>query len=177
MGQLNESRILMRQALEDGKLAAYSFSFDRFSTCDKKHCNRCFQFYGTTNTLLDKNRFICRALSSVRKPEDSLDFFYLFNKIRDEKLSSHNVTFHLRNQDGTYKMYEISGKSMDIDESGTPHVIIGSIIEKENDELAIADHQKSKDLSLLKSTFLANMTHEIRTPLNAIVGFSDMLGL
>ena len=54
MGQLNESRILMRQALEDGKLAAYSFSFDRFSTCDKKHCNRCFQFYGTTNTLLDK---------------------------------------------------------------------------------------------------------------------------
>lgn len=35
MGQLNESRILMRQALEDGKLAAYSFSFDRFSTCDK----------------------------------------------------------------------------------------------------------------------------------------------
>ena len=40
-------------------------------------------------------------------------------------------------------MYEISGKSMDIDESGTPHVIIGSIIEKENDELAIADHQKS----------------------------------
>ncbi|MEO3201662.1 HAMP domain-containing sensor histidine kinase, partial [Parabacteroides distasonis] len=110
-------------------------------------------------------------------PEDSLDFFYLFNKIRDEKLSSHNVTFHLRNQDGTYKMYEISGKSMDIDESGTPHVIIGSIIEKENDELAIADHQKSKDLSLLKSTFLANMTHEIRTPLNAIVGFSDMLGL
>ncbi|MDB9151176.1 sensor histidine kinase [Parabacteroides distasonis] len=177
MGQLNESRILMRQALEDGKLAAYSFSFDRFSTCDKKHCNRCFQFYGTTNTLLDKNRFICRALSSVRKPEDSLDFFYLFNKIRDEKLSSHNVTFHLRNQDGTYKMYEISGKSMDIDESGTPHVIIGSIIEKENDELAIADHLKSKDLSLLKSTFLANMTHEIRTPLNAIVGFSDMLGL
>ena len=125
MGQLNESRILMRQALEDGKLAAYSFSVDRFSTCDKRHCNRCFQFYGTTNTLLDKNRFICRALSSVRKPEDSLDFFYLFNKIRDEKLSSHNVTFHLRNQDGTYKMYEISGKSMDIDESGTPHVIIG----------------------------------------------------
>ena len=175
MGQLNESRILMRQALEDGKLAAYSFSFDRFSTCDKKHCNRCFQFYGTTNTLLDKNRFICRALSSVRKPEDSLDFFYLFNKIRDEKLSSHNVTFHLRNQDGTYKMYEISGKSMDIDESGTPHVIIGSIIEKENDELAIADHQKSKDLSLLKSTFLANMTHEIRTPLNAIVGFSGLM--
>ena len=56
MGQLNESRILMRQALEDGKLAAYSFSFDRFSTCDKRHCNRCFQFYGTTNTLLDKNR-------------------------------------------------------------------------------------------------------------------------
>ncbi len=57
MGQLNESRILMRQALEDGKLAAYSFSFDRFfSHLRQKALYRCFQFYGTTNTLLDKKQ-------------------------------------------------------------------------------------------------------------------------
>lgn len=75
MEQLAESRMIMGMALDEGRLAAYSFSFDRFTSCDKKHCNRCFQFYGQTNTLLDKNRFICRALSAVRKPDDQLDFF------------------------------------------------------------------------------------------------------
>ena len=173
MGQLAESRMLMRMALEDGKLAAYSFSFDRFQACDKKHCNRCFQFYGKTNTLLDKNRFICRALSSVRKPDDSLDFFYLFNKIHDEKLPGYNVIFHLKGQDGTYKMYEVTGKGADLDEEGVPYVILGSVIERNEHEHE--EHQGAEALEMLKSTFLDNMSHEIRTPLNAIVGFSDML--
>lgn len=173
MGQLAESRMLMRMALEDGKLAAYSFSFDRFKSCDKKHCNRCFQFYGKTNTLLDKNRFICRALSSVRKPDDSLDFFYLFNKIHDEKLPEYNVVFHLKGQDGSYKMYEVTGKGADLDEEGVPHVVLGSVIEKNEHEQE--EHLGVEALEMLKSTFLDNMSHEIRTPLNAIVGFSDML--
>lgn len=177
LGQLAESRMLMRMALEDGKLAAYSFSFDRFTSCDKKHCNRCFQFYGQTNTLLDKNRFICRALSSVRKPDDQLDFFYLFNKIHDEKLPSYNVTFHLKNSDGSYKMYEVTGKGMEADKDGYPHVILGSIMEKDNGTVQARIEPEFKELLQLKSTFLANMTHEIRTPLNAIVGFSDVLGL
>ena len=34
---------------------------------------------------------------------------------------------------------------------------------------------RAENSTMLKSTFLANMTHEIRTPLNAIVGFSDLL--
>ena len=67
---------------------------------------------------------------------------------------------------------------MDIDESGTPHVIIGSIIEKEKRR---ASYRGSSEIQgsfpIENLTFLANMTHEIRTPLNAIVGFSDMLGL
>lgn len=178
LGQLAESRMLMRMALEDGKLAAYSFSFDRFTTCDKKHCNRCFQFYGQTNTLLDKNRFICRALSSVRKPDDQLDFFYLFNKIHDEKLPSYNVTFHLKNSDGSYKMYEVTGKGVEVDSNGHAHVILGSIMEKDNYAVEVAGREPEyMELNELKSTFLANMTHEIRTPLNAIIGFSDVLGL
>ena len=34
---------------------------------------------------------------------------------------------------------------------------------------------RAENSTILKSTFLANMTHEIRTPLNAIVGFSELL--
>ncbi|MEG1749834.1 MAG: HAMP domain-containing sensor histidine kinase [Tannerellaceae bacterium] len=171
MGQLSESRMLMSQALEEGKLAAYSFSFDRFNTCDKQHCNRCFQFYGKTNTLLDKNRFICRALSSVRKPEDSRDFFYLFNLIHDEKLPEDTTLFHLKGTDGNYKKYIVTGRGMETDSEGFPHVILGSIIEKEE-----TTHKPDmKELNVLKSNFLDNMNHEIRTPLNAIVGFSDIL--
>lgn len=176
-GQLNESRMLMRLALEDGKFAAYSFSFDRFNSCDKIHCNRCFQFYGVTNTLLDKNRFICRALSSVRKQEDRLDFFYLFNKIHDERLPDYSVVFHLKNEDGVYKIYEVTGKGVEADGEGYPHVILGSIKEKEGMAEEIAILSGTHDFDRLKSNFLANITHEIRTPLNAIVGFSDILGL
>lgn len=33
----------------------------------------------------------------------------------------------------------------------------------------------AEDISLRKSTFIANISHEIRTPLNAIIGFTDLL--
>lgn len=177
MGQLAESRMLMRMALKNTKVAAYSFSFDRFNSCDRKHCNRCFQFYGQTNTLLDKNRFICRALSAVRKPEDRLDFFYLFNKIHDEKLSSYHVMFHLKDENGYFRKFEVSGKGMEKDKNGFPHVIIGCIAGKEEEDFDSEERKNIHDLNLLKTTFLSNMTHEIRTPLNAIIGFSDILSL
>lgn len=171
MGQLAESRMMMTLALEEGRLAAYSFNFDRFKSCDKKHCNRCFQFYGKTNTLLDQNRFICRSLSSVRKPEDSRDFFYLLNRIHDEKQSSDTAQFHLKDTKGDYKMYTVTGIPMKVDANGYPHVILGCIIEKDEEKKGL----NTKELNALKSNLLYNMNHEIRTPLNAIVGFSDVL--
>lgn len=94
--RLSQSRTMMELALRNSKIATFSFSFERFRTCDKMHCNRCFQFYGSTNNLLEKNKYICRALSVLRHPEDQQDFFLLFNEIRNNKLAEHKVIFRLK---------------------------------------------------------------------------------
>lgn len=89
--KLSESRMMMELALQNSKITTYSFNFSRFNSCDKVHCNRCFQFYGTTNSLLKRNQFICQALPQLRHPDDSGDFFYLFNTIRTNKLDEYKI--------------------------------------------------------------------------------------
>jgi hypothetical protein len=54
------------------------------------------------------------------------------------------------------------------------------IIKKENKEEQLNMQfeimkSKIKELSKLKSYFLANLSHEIRTPMNAIIGFTELL--
>lgn len=179
--RLSESRTMMELALMHSKIATFSFSFDRFHSCDKAHCNRCFQFYGTTNNLLERNKYICRALSVLRHPEDHQDFFLLFNEIRNKKLSDYKVVFRLKNDEGEYRSYEVIGKAQEFDAEGSPNLIVGCIIDNQDrleyEASLIKAKEKAEMADLLKSTFLANMTHEIRTPLNAIVGFSDLLGI
>lgn len=177
--KLSESLSMMELALQNSNIATYSFNFDRFSTCDKVHCNRCFQFYGTTNHLLEKNKYICRSLSILRHPGDRADFFLLFNEIKKKNLKEHIVNFRLRNNEGNFRNYEVIGRALEYDPEGKVKLIVGCIIDNQKhidyEQSLIQAKEKAETADQLKSTFLANMTHEIRTPLNAIVGFSDLL--
>ena len=127
--KLSESRMMMELALQNSKITTYSFNFSRFKSCDKVHCNRCFQFYGTTNSLLKRNQFICQALPQLRHPDDSGDFFYLFNTIRANKLDEYKIDFRLKNDDNTYRIYEVIGKTHEKDENGFPNLIVGCMID------------------------------------------------
>lgn len=180
-GQLAESRSMMELALKNSKVSTYSFCFDRFNNCDHVHCQRCFQFHGVTDTLLDKNKHICRLLTVLRHTDDKNDFFYLFNEMRKNKLVEFSTDFRLKNNEGEYRHYDVIGRTHEYDTEGRPNLILGCIIDNqkraEYEESLIKARDKAEKADQLKSAFLANMTHEIRTPLNAIVGFSDLLSI
>lgn len=177
--RLSENRMMMELALQKSKIATYSFNYQLYNSCDRINCRRCFQFHGAANDLLLKNKYICRALKVISHPENKFDFFFLFNEMRERKLSESEAIFRLKNDEGIYRSYKITGKTQDYDEEGFPRLLIGLIADEqerlEYEASLIEAKEKAETADQLKSTFLANMTHEIRSPLHAIVGFSDLL--
>ena len=76
------------------------------------------------------------------------------------------------------KWFAVSGMSI-TDTDGNVKSLFGVVRNinslMEAQERLREETARAENSTMLKSTFLANMTHEIRTPLNAIVGFSDLL--
>lgn len=177
--QLEQSKSLMEMALSNSKIATYIFNYDLYRTCNRQTCNHCFQFYGMDNKLLRQNVFVCKALRKVTHPEDTQGFFYLFDEIRNKRLSKFSVDFRLKNDEGVYRHYEVSGKAQELDKDGIPSVMLGCIVDNQHrveyEQTLIDAKEKAEKADRLKSQFLANMSHEIRTPLNAIVGFSELM--
>ncbi len=178
---LSEQHNVMKLALEKSEVTAYSFDFRKHTICEKDHCKRCFQFYGATNALLKRNKFICRAMTVLRHPEDTENFFTLFDRIREQKLSESKSFFRLKNNAGDYRYYEVCGRVQECDENGSAALIIGTITDiqdqMEYEQSLIKAKEQAESADHMKSAYLATMTHEIRTPLHAIVGFSDLLSI
>lgn len=177
--ELEQSKSLMEMALSNSNIATYIFNYNLYKACDKRTCNHCFQFYGMDNKLLRQNSYICKSLEKLRHTEDTQSFFYLFDKIRNDRLSKFTVDFRLKDNNGVYRSYEVMGKAQEKDTEGMPTVVVGCIIDNQHrieyENTLIEAKEKAEKADRLKTQFLANMSHEIRTPLNAIVGFSELI--
>jgi len=95
-----------------------------------------------------------------------------------EEGAPYRPTYRLNRADGK-EIWAETACSLQLDENGKPHRLVGALQNITNRKLAEQALVRAKDqaeaANLAKSTFLTTMSHEIRTPLNGVLGMAQVM--
>ncbi len=110
-------------------------------------------------------------------PDDRDHWEAVFARAREQR-EGISIEIRLRRHDGTYRWMLVRAIPRHLLDE-TYIGFIGSCIDitdrKAAEEKLLLSKKQAEDLTILKSSFLTNMTHEIRTPLTVILGFTSIL--